>query len=295
MSFNFDFSFCSSYQDRDLFYSGLETPPLTPLYSTSLPSSDHLPLLHLPLLDLPPYPSPPATPALTPSNPSSTSPQSTYPYLPSTPVFTPASYPTLPEADDLHRSSITSYSTPSYSSPPLVSYSPAMNTSTRSNTQRYCPYQRSTSTSRKINKRSPLRPSPNRPSTPVAFPTPQPSTSPSLLEQAACLVLQPTPTSPPTTSPPSHLSSPPAEETSPTSLSPDPLLKPLARRRKARVELTDHQKTQLELVFSLYKYLGHDVRLKVAEQVGLPEKTVLYWFQNRRAKERKAKKNKPSS
>ena len=61
------------------------------------------------------------------------------------------------------------------------------------------------------------------------------------------------------------------------------------------MELTDNQKTQLELVFSLYKYLGHDVRVKVAEQVGLPEKTVLYWFQNRRAKEKRAKKNKPSS
>jgi hypothetical protein len=56
------------------------------------------------------------------------------------------------------------------------------------------------------------------------------------------------------------------------------------------VELTDHQKTQLELVFTLYKYLGHDVRVRVAEEVGLPEKTVLYWFQNRRAREKKAEK-----
>ena len=72
---------------------------------------------------------------------------------------------------------------------------------------------------------------------------------------------------------------------------PQEILKPLVRSRKKRSELTDTQRAQLELVYTVYKYLGHDVRKKVAEEVGLPQKTVMYWFQNRRAREKKAEKD----
>ena len=72
---------------------------------------------------------------------------------------------------------------------------------------------------------------------------------------------------------------------------PQEILKPLVRSRKKRSELTDTQRAQLELVYTVYKYLGHDVRKKVAEEVGLPQKTVMYWFQNRRAREKKAGKD----
>ena len=72
---------------------------------------------------------------------------------------------------------------------------------------------------------------------------------------------------------------------------PQEILKPLVRSRKKRSELTDTQRAQLELVYTVYKYLGHDVRKKVADEVGLPQKTVMYWFQNRRAREKKAGKN----
>ena len=304
MSFSFDFPLCSSYLPQDVPYSGLDTPPLTPLYSTSQPTWDYL--LPLALLDLPVYPSPPTTPALTPSYPT---PTTTYPCSPSDPGLSPNSYSILLEEQRTTSSysGAHSFSPPTYSNPStypsvLDSSSAATSSSTldispRPSLQRYSPYQRSAGG--KMKKPSPLRPSPIRPTTYVAPPPPPslpsppllplptpPATTPSLLEQAASLITQP---SPPSSSPPSDLSSP--AETSSTS-SPDPLLKPLARRRKARVELNDNQKTQLELVFSLYKYLGHDVRLKVAEQVGLPEKTVLYWFQNRRAKEKRDKKNK---
>ena len=312
MSFSFDFPLCSSYLPQDVPYSGLDTPPLTPLYSTSQPTWDYL--LPLPLPDLPVYPSPPTTPALTPSYPT---PTTTYSCSPSYPGLSPTSYPTLLEEHRLtsSHSGSHSFSPPTYSNastcPSLLDSSSAqpytssatssLDISPRPSFQRYSPYQRSAGG--KMKKPSPLRPSPIRPTTYVA-PPPPPSlpspptlplplptplaTTPSLLEQAASLITQP---SPPSCSPPSDLSSP--AETSSTS-SPDPLLKPLARRRKARVELNDNQKTQLELVFSLYKYLGHDVRLKVAEQVGLPEKTVLYWFQNRRAKEKRDRKSKSS-
>ena len=72
---------------------------------------------------------------------------------------------------------------------------------------------------------------------------------------------------------------------------PQEILKPLVRSRKKRSELTDTQRDQLELVYTVYKYLGPDVRKKVADEVGLPQKTVMYWFQNRRAREKKAGKD----
>ena len=59
-----------------------------------------------------------------------------------------------------------------------------------------------------------------------------------------------------------------------------------------RTDLTDSQKASLEAVFTVYKYVGPDVRAKIAEELGLPDKTVLYWFQNRRVRQKKEEKSK---
>ena len=309
MSFNFDYPYVSSYLQWESAISGLDTPPLTPLYTTPV-YYPTLPLLPNPLSH---YSSPPSTPVQTPD------------YLPPVPLQlnSSASPPTS--------SSCYSYTqhcnngTPAYFTdiynPAQLPYTPVLETVSRTAPQRFSPYQRSRRVSPKLKTVSqqvppyPLTPTVTTPpSTPslleqTAYTIPSLSeqaalTIPSLLEEAASTI--------PSLSEQAALTTPSLSEQAPSTIpslleqaassitkikplysTPEPVLKPLVRKRKTRTEMTDHQKTQLELVFSIYKYLGHDIRTKVAEEVGLPEKTVLYWFQNRRAREKKAQKNSP--
>lgn len=293
MSFSFDNTFLANNFSWDASLGGQQTPPLTPVY----PTPSYFPKLPADLLDLPPlqlpfldplrYTTPPTTPPLTPL----------YDLLPpghaisssdyfSNGLFPPTSsaFNAIPPGNRV--SAAIPEPLPPYS-PPQLPYTPVLETA-RSSTQRFSPYQRP----RKI---SPAmkRPSPRASASALSVTPPTPTT-PSLLEQA----LSATP--PPPSLLEQALSGTPPAPTTPSLLeqaaspimktSPSPVLKPLGKKRKPRTELTEHQKTQLEVVFKVYKYLGHDVREKVAAEVGLPEKTVLYWFQNRRAREKKAEK-----
>ena len=291
MSFNFDYPCVSGYLDWNGEVSGLVTPPITPLYSTPYyyPTEQSPPLpmppLQLPLLPTPHCPTAPTTPLLTPDYSLS----APVPEL-STPDQLLIRPTTPPDSTNVCRTSTAIPLDYDYLYNPTqipCSYTPALETVSRTDSQRFSPYQRTRKVSPKmkqISSRLPPRPTNLATSSPSVT-----SANPSLLEQAACSIISPSPTLTPGSSDTTPTSPPD------TTKSPEPVLKPLARRRKPRVELTDKQKRQLELVFSLYNYLGTDVRIKVAEEVGLPEKTVLYWFQNRRARKRKSENSKKAS
>ena len=287
MSFNFDYPYVSSYLQWESAISGLDTPPLTPLYTTPV----YYPTVPLLPNHLSHYSSPPSTPVQTPD------------YLPPVPLQlnSSASPPTS--------SSCYSYTqhcnngTPAYFTniynPAQLPYTPVLETVSRTAPQRFSPYQRSRRVSPKLKTVSqqvppyPLTPTVTTPpSTPSLLEQAAP-TIPSLSEQAALTIPSLSEQAPSTIPSLLEQAASSITEMKPLYSTPEPVLKPLVRKRKTRTEMTDHQKTQLELVFSIYKYLGHDIRTKVAEEVGLPEKTVLYWFQNRRAREKKAQKNSP--
>uniref|UniRef100_A0A4X2KFA5 Caudal type homeobox 1 n=1 Tax=Vombatus ursinus TaxID=29139 RepID=A0A4X2KFA5_VOMUR len=63
---------------------------------------------------------------------------------------------------------------------------------------------------------------------------------------------------------------------------------------KYRVVYTDHQRLELEKEFHYSRYITIRRKAELAVSLGLTERQVKIWFQNRRAKERKANKKKIS-
>uniref|UniRef100_A0A7N4Q1F8 Caudal type homeobox 1 n=1 Tax=Sarcophilus harrisii TaxID=9305 RepID=A0A7N4Q1F8_SARHA len=61
---------------------------------------------------------------------------------------------------------------------------------------------------------------------------------------------------------------------------------------KYRVVYTDHQRLELEKEFHYSRYITIRRKAELAVSLGLTERQVKIWFQNRRAKERKANKKK---
>uniref|UniRef100_A0A8C9XBW0 Homeobox domain-containing protein n=1 Tax=Sander lucioperca TaxID=283035 RepID=A0A8C9XBW0_SANLU len=74
-----------------------------------------------------------------------------------------------------------------------------------------------------------------------------------------------------------------------------PSLNPNGKTRtkdKYRVVYTDHQRLELEKEFHYSKYITIRRKAELATTLGLSERQVKIWFQNRRAKERKINKKK---
>uniref|UniRef100_A0A6I8N412 Homeobox domain-containing protein n=1 Tax=Ornithorhynchus anatinus TaxID=9258 RepID=A0A6I8N412_ORNAN len=65
-------------------------------------------------------------------------------------------------------------------------------------------------------------------------------------------------------------------------------------REKYRVVYTDHQRLELEKEFRCNRYITIRRKSELAANLGLSERQVKIWFQNRRAKERKMIKKKIS-
>ncbi|OBS75173.1 hypothetical protein A6R68_14322, partial [Neotoma lepida] len=61
---------------------------------------------------------------------------------------------------------------------------------------------------------------------------------------------------------------------------------------KYRVVYTDHQRLELEKEFHYSRYITIRRKSELAVNLGLTERQVKIWFQNRRAKERKVNKKK---
>uniref|UniRef100_A0A803YL13 Homeobox domain-containing protein n=1 Tax=Meleagris gallopavo TaxID=9103 RepID=A0A803YL13_MELGA len=61
---------------------------------------------------------------------------------------------------------------------------------------------------------------------------------------------------------------------------------------KYRVVYTDHQRLELEKEFHYSRYITIRRKAELASSLGLSERQVKIWFQNRRAKERKINKKK---
>ncbi|NXN11041.1 CDX2 protein, partial [Indicator maculatus] len=61
---------------------------------------------------------------------------------------------------------------------------------------------------------------------------------------------------------------------------------------KYRVVYTDHQRLELEKEFHYSRYITIRRKAELASNLGLSERQVKIWFQNRRAKERKINKKK---
>ncbi|KAG7252273.1 hypothetical protein CRUP_023399, partial [Coryphaenoides rupestris] len=61
---------------------------------------------------------------------------------------------------------------------------------------------------------------------------------------------------------------------------------------KYRVVYTDHQRLELEKEFHYSRYITIRRKAELATSLGLSERQVKIWFQNRRAKERKVNKKK---
>ncbi|KAJ6667903.1 hypothetical protein lerEdw1_016224, partial [Lerista edwardsae] len=71
-----------------------------------------------------------------------------------------------------------------------------------------------------------------------------------------------------------------------------PLLGKTRTKDKYRVVYTDHQRLELEKEFHYSRYITIRRKAELAATLGLTERQVKIWFQNRRAKERKVNKKK---
>lgn len=67
-------------------------------------------------------------------------------------------------------------------------------------------------------------------------------------------------------------------------MSPSSLYRPLGKLRKSRTVFTMEQMTALEDYFAKQRYLSVPERLQLAQELGLSERQVKTWFQNRRTK-----------
>jgi hypothetical protein len=61
------------------------------------------------------------------------------------------------------------------------------------------------------------------------------------------------------------------------------------KRKGGQIRFTNSQTSQLEKAFREHKYLNANDRKTLAHSLGLSDKQVKTWFQNRRAKHRKCK------
>ncbi|XP_012880939.1 PREDICTED: homeobox protein CDX-1 [Dipodomys ordii] len=98
---------------------------------------------------------------------------------------------------------------------------------------------------------------------------------------------------------PAPLAFGPPPDFSPVPAPPGPgpglLAQPLGKTRtkdKYRVVYTDHQRLELEKEFHYSRYITIRRKSELAANLGLTERQVKIWFQNRRAKERKVNKKK---
>jgi len=69
----------------------------------------------------------------------------------------------------------------------------------------------------------------------------------------------------------------------------NPLLNIGNKRKGGQIRFSNSQTTQLEKAFRDHKYLNANDRKTLAHSLGLSDKQVKTWFQNRRAKYRKSK------
>ena len=116
----------------------------------------------------------------------------------------------------------------------------------------------------------PLRPIPIK----LTSPERQPSPTPSISRRSPQLGRSPKSSF----SPRNTVRSSPYEQRNPGS-------KPEPRTRKVeRHGISEEQGAKLRDWFSRYTYLTLEHRRVVAAETGLPEKTVMYWFQNQRRK-----------
>lgn len=70
---------------------------------------------------------------------------------------------------------------------------------------------------------------------------------------------------------------------------------PAEQERKKRKRVTEEQLTVLETIFATDKMPDQKLRLQLAQRLGMSSRRVQIWFQNKRAKLKKANSNSPSS
>lgn len=129
--------------------------------------------------------------------------------------------------------------------------------------------------------------------------TPTPATSPSVTERQ--VMVESPPSSPeglskkenhaPVTPVVNHKRPAPETTSSPSSSKKDPV----EQERKKRKRVTEEQLTVLETIFATDKMPDQKLRLQLAQRLGMSSRRVQIWFQNKRAKLKKANANSPNS